>query len=340
MRKLLNGLLLLSICVMTALVLINTTEPETLISILGTVNGDYIYLGVGALILYILLETLMIHLMLNHGSVNRYPWIVAFKATVVGQYFNLVTPFSSGGQPMQLHAMVQDGIPIKKGTAVLVNKFLIFQIGVTVYSFILILIQFLFLHKGLPLTSRWVYLGVAINCAGLIAMVLSIYRPALLKTFSAVVIHAMHRLKIIKRGLYWIHWMNHKIDDYTTHIREMMAMRQLVTPVVLLTTLQLTAYFSIGWFVYMALGLTGSSFLSIITLQALLFVSVAFIPTPGSAGASEGGFYLLFSAIFTQNTIGGGIILWRGISYYLNLSLTGLITLGFTFKQMLHEHRR
>ncbi len=339
MKKIMNGLLLLSICIITALVLINTTEPETLIQVLKTVNMTFVYLGIAALVLYILLETVMIYLMLNHDARSKYSWISAFKITVVGQYFNLVTPFSSGGQPMQLHAMVQEGIPIQQGTAVLVNKFLVFQIGVTVYSFVLILIQFLFFQRGLPLGGNLIYLGVLINCLGLLLMVLSIYRPGLLKTASAVILHGLHQLRLIRRGLYWTNWMNNKIDDYTLHIRSMIGMRQVVIPVALLTVIQLTAYFSIGWFVYLSLGLKGSGFLTIITLQALLFVAVAFIPTPGSAGASEGGFYLLFAAVFTQNTLAGGVLLWRGISYYLNLCLTGLITLGFTVKQMLHQHR-
>lgn len=338
MRKLLSSLLLICICTFTALILVNTTEPETLMQVLRTVNLQFVLWGVTALLFYILLEAQMIHLMLNHDSESRYPWLSAFKATVAGQYFNLVTPFSSGGQPMQLHIMMKDGIPLRRGTAVLVNKFLVFQIGVTLYSFVLILIQFLFFHQGLPLNNGLMILGVVFNCGGLALILLSIFRPALLKSLSTAVLHCLHWLRITRRGLYWINWMNHKIDDYTSHIREMMAMRHLVTPVVLLTILQLTAYFSIGWFVYRALGLSGSSFLSIITLQALLFVSVAFIPTPGSAGASEGGFYLLFSTVFTQNTLAGGVLLWRGISYYLNLMVTGLLTLGFTFKEMLHKH--
>lgn len=338
MKKLLNALSLLSVCIITALILINTTEPETLLKLLRTVNIRFVFMGVTALIFYIMLETLMIHLMLNQDSENRYSWMSAFRITATGQYFNMVTPFSSGGQPMQLHAMVQEGIPIKRGTAVIINKFLVFQVGVTIYSFVLILIQILLFHTGLPSTSKLVYLGVLINCIGLVALVLTIYWPVLLKSILSIVLHGLHRLGIIRRGLYWIHWTNHKIDDYTTHIREMIALRRLMTPIVILTFIQLTAYFSIGWFVYRSLGLTGSSYLSIITLQALLFVSVAFIPTPGSAGASEGGFYLLFSTVFTQSTIGGGVLLWRGISYYLNLGITGLITLGFAMKRMLDEH--
>lgn len=338
MKKILNGLLLISICLFTALILIKTTEPQTLMQVLKTVDISFIYMGVSALIFYILLEVTMLRLMLNHDSADKSTWISVFRITVIGQYFNMITPFSSGGQPMQLHAMVQEGIPIRKGTAVLVNKFLVFQIGVTLYSLLLILIQFVFFHTGLPSIGKLVYWGVLINCSGLIIILLSIYRPELLKAVSAVILHSMHRLRVIRRGLYWSNWMNHRIDDYTTHIRDMMGMKRLMASVAVLTILQLTAYFSIGWFVYLSLGLTGSSFLTLITLQALLFVSVAFIPTPGSAGASEGGFYLLFSAVFTQNTLAGGVLLWRGISYYLNLGITGLITLGFTMKEMLHEH--
>ncbi len=338
MRKIINGVLLLCICLLTAFVLINTTEPGTLLKVLKTAKMQFVYMGIAALGVYILLEVWMLRLMLNHGSLQRVSWLSVFRAAAVGQYFNLVTPFSSGGQPMQLHAMVEEGIPLKRGTAVLVNKFLFFQIGVTLYSFVLIAFNLLFLHSALPLTSRLVYFGVAVNCCSLFMILMFIYRPAVLKGISSATLHGLNKLRIIRRCLYWVNWMNAKIDDYTEHIRDMMAMKQLAVPVAALTLVQLTAYFSIGWFVYKALGLSGSSYLSIITLQALLFVSVAFIPTPGSAGASEYGFYLLFSAIFTQNSIAGGVLLWRGISYYLNMCVTGLITLGFSLKEMMGKH--
>lgn len=338
MKKLSSALLLLSICIITALVLVRTTEPETLVHVLGTVNASYVYMGIAALAVYIVLESVMIYLMLNYRAAHRYSWASAFRVTVIGQYFNMVTPFSSGGQPMQLHAMVQEGIEIKSGTAVVVNKFLIFQIGITLYSFALVLVQFLFFNQELPAMSGLVYLGVSINFSVLLFMVLSIYRPEFLKVIAVVVLHGLYQLRIIRRKLHWINWMNHKIEDYTTHIREMIGMQHVMIPVILLTFVQLTAYFSIGWFVYLSLGLKGSSYLTIITLQALLYISVAFIPTPGSAGASEGGFYLIFASVYTQNTLTGAILLWRGISYYLSLGITGLITLGFTVKQMLSKH--
>lgn len=339
MRKIMNGVLLVGICLVTAFFLIHTTEPGALLTLLKTVDMGFVYMGIAALLVYILLEVWMLRLMLNHGSLQRVSWRSVFRAAAVGQYFNLVTPFSSGGQPMQLHAMVEEGIPIKKGTAVLVNKFLFFQIGVTLYSFMLILFSLLLLHRTLPLTSRLIYFGVAVNCAGLFMILMFIYRPVVLKVISSAVLHGLKKLRIIRRCLYWVNWTNGKIDDYTAHIRDMMAMKRLAVPIAALTIVQLTAYFSIGWFVYKALGLDGGSFLSIITLQALLFISVAFIPTPGSAVASEYGFYLLFSTIFTQNSIAGGVLLWRGISYYLNMCVTGLITLGFSLKEMMGKRQ-
>lgn len=336
-RRIVNGLTLLLICAVSLAVAMNTAEPSSVLKLIRRVDKGFIALGIISLLVYIVLEALMIHLMLNHDSDKRYPWISALKATVIGQYFNLVTPFSSGGQPMQLHAMVKDGISLKQGTAVLVNKFLVFQIGVTVYSVVLVFLRWVVFHQGLPVTSALVYLGISVNCMGLAGITLSIFRPNALKGLVTIILHHLHRFRFIKRGVYWITWSHHKIDDYTAHIRDMMGMGHIVFPVVVLTWIQLTAYFSIGWFVYRAMGLSGSSYLSILTLQAILFTSVAFIPTPGSAGAAEGGFYLLFSAIFSPGKVGGGILLWRGISYYLNMVITGALTLVFTLKQIVYR---
>ncbi len=56
-------------------------------------------------------------------------------------------------------------------------------------------------------------------------------------------------------------------------------------------------------------------------------MAASYIPTPGTAGASEGGYYLLFKPLFTKNFIGYALLLWRGISYYFRLIITGIVVL-------------
>ena len=79
-------------------------------------------------------------------------------------------------------------------------------------------------------------------------------------------------------------------------------------------------------FTYFAFGLNSTPWFQILTISCLLFVSASYTPLPGASGAQEGGFILYFNGIFTDGTIGLGLLTWRFFTYYLFL-LTGMATI-------------
>ena len=54
--------------------------------------------------------------------------------------------------------------------------------------------------------------------------------------------------------------------------------------------LQLLAFYSIPYFIYQSLGLSGFHWLTITSIQAVLYISVSALPLPGAVGVTEGGF--------------------------------------------------
>lgn len=66
--------------------------------------------------------------------------------------------------------------------------------------------------------------------------------------------------------------------------------------------------------------------------QALLYVSVAFIPTPGSAGGAEAVFLMMFGSVFGAGTP-VAMIIWRFIIFYLILILGGIYVGIFTLNK-------
>ena len=72
-------------------------------------------------------------------------------------------------------------------------------------------------------------------------------------------------------------------------------------------------------FTYYAFGLSGTPWYQILTMSCLLFVSASYTPLPGASGAQEGGFMAYFAGIFTDGTIGVGLLIWRFFTYYMFL---------------------
>ena len=76
---------------------------------------------------------------------------------------------------------------------------------------------------------------------------------------------------------------------------------------------------------------------AIAALQAVLFLVVSLIPLPGGTGASEGGFLLLYTSVFTGGALETAMLLSRFASFYLPLLVSGLLLWAKSAGSPLHR---
>ena len=101
--------------------------------------------------------------------------------------------------------------------------------------------------------------------------------------------------------------------------------------------LQLAAMHSIPYWVTLSLGVHSVTFLQVTALQAVLFLVVSLIPLPGGTGASEGGFLLLYTSVFTGGALETAMLLSRFASFYLPLLVSGLLLWAKSADSPLHR---
>ena len=123
----------------------------------------------------------------------------------------------------------------------------------------------------------------------------------------------------------WNQWWEQQWADlcqcrqcYRTHKKQLGKM-------FLTSLLQLTAYHSVPFWVYLAFGLSGQSAIAVVGLQAVLFLSVSSLPLPGAVGLTEGGFLLLYQTVFPAAILPSAMLLSRTVSFYLILLCCGLV---------------
>lgn len=117
------------------------------------------------------------------------------------------------------------------------------------------------------------------------------------------------------------------MKDYEISAKEVRREPSITIKTFILTILQLTAYFAVSWAIYRSFGLARIGIVRILALQSLLYMAISFIPTPGNAGASEGGFLIIFHLLYSGATLMPAMLIWRLITYYSNLLFGGLIAL-------------
>ncbi|BEP28088.1 lysylphosphatidylglycerol synthase transmembrane domain-containing protein [Helicovermis profundi] len=337
MKKKWNSVLFIVLIVVTFLTIYTKIDIKLFENALLNANIKFLVLGLICMFVYWGIEAGLIDMLIKKVSPKTKFW-TSIKTTVIGQYYSSITPFASGGQPAQLYEMSKDNIPGGKATAVLVSKFLLFQVSVTLYSLMLIIVRMKHLLLGLKSASGFVFTGLFINTIGLSAIILLAFKPNLLKRVANFIIYKLEKFKLIKNAELKIKKFDHYVSEYLVSINYMKQDVISTIYMFLLTIIQLTAFFSITYFIYKALGLSGTSIIDIVSLQALLYMAVSFIPVPGTVGASEVGFSLLLGSIFSANLVAVALILWRGISYYFGLIFCGIFTfLIYSFDKSRNE---
>jgi uncharacterized protein (TIRG00374 family) len=298
-----------------------------------TLDLKYIAVAVLFMGMFLFLEALMLDILVNING-RKTAFKVAIKSMFIGQFYSLVTPFSSGGQPMQLFAMMKDGLKASHSTAVLVNKFLYFQVGVTLFSLTLVILKWSSVIGYLTASYGVIALGLTFNTLGLTLLLLMVFKPNKLKVTALKLIACLRWFKVseIKIKAKQNKCCEH-VNEFTHNIKGLLVNRLVMFKMSVLTIVQLIFYFGITYFIYRAFGQTEKSFVEILALQSVLYMSISLIPTPGSAGVAEGGFYFIFSSLFPAGTVAGGMLIWRGISYYLNLLVSGIITMYISAKE-------
>ena len=319
------GFLLLLICM--TVYLVSTTLDITLIPmIMKLVNKKFIFIGFLIMVLYIILECTIINILIKTIQKTKVRFL-AVKIAMMGFYYNLVTPFASGSQPMQIYALNKYDINLSKSIAIVTNKTVLFQTVVTIYSAVIIFLNIEVLKNELPSMLVLMSIGMVMNIVSLLGGMLIVLSPNTMKIIVKVIVNILYRLKIFKSLNKKIHTINRFIDEYSYSIKLFIKNKKALCLSIILTIIQLTVFFSISYCVYKAFNLNGLSLFDVLALQVFLYMSVSPIPTPGNVGANEVAFLTIFSNVFPGNIIGYSVFLYSIYVYYFLVVVCGLFTI-------------
>lgn len=319
------GFLLLLICM--TVYLVSTTLDITLIPmIMKLVNKKFIFIGFLIMVLYIILECTIINILIKTIQKTKVRFL-AVKIAMMGFYYNLVTPFASGSQPMQIYALNKYDINLSKSIAIVTNKTVLFQTVVTIYSAVIIFLNIEVLKNELPSMLVLMSIGMIMNIVSLLGGMLIVLTPNTMKIIVKVIVNILYRLNIFKSLNKKIHTINKFIDEYSYSIKLFIKNKKALCLSIILTIIQLTVFFSISYCVYKAFNLNGLSLFEVLSLQVFLYMSVSPIPTPGNVGANEVAFLTIFANVFPGNIIGYSVFLYSIYVYYFLVVVCGLFTI-------------
>lgn len=287
--------------------------------VLKTLKTEWLILAFCAMFMYWLTDTFILSGTLNILYDKKVPFIKNFRTTIIGQYYSALTPSSTGGQPMQVVYMKRDGIPVGVSTCVMLIKFISYQMAMFTYVIAGYIINGHYYYTQMNGIFWLSILGSGITAAAVIGLTLIMINKEFVKKMLHWVVKILSKLKIIKNPEKTNANLDGMVDDFITAFGYLKKNVVKFIGTYFIALVHLLSQFSVTVCLYFAFGLKGANVLDIILLQALLNVTVTLMPLPGATGASEFGFYGFFAMIFPSELIFFAMMMWRLITYYMNI---------------------
>ena len=315
---------------------LRTVNLRLLVQDFFTLNWWWMLVALACICLYLILEGVVVKIFMNNRHAD-FTWKDALRLPPIEQLFNGITPFSTGGQPAQLVAMLQCGVDGGLASSVLLMKFVVFQAMIVINFLISLLIGFHFIAEKLHALSLLVLLGFVIHLAVIVGLLLVMYWYGFTKRALNLLIkpcawfmkpQLYERLRIS---------LNEKVDSFYQESLRMKEEYGKMAKVCLVTLCQLFFYYAIPYFIMLALGVHGMNFIMVISLHVLIFMIISLFPIPGGAGGAEYSFSVLFASFIGSGTkLVLAMILWRLLTYYFGM-FAGMVALFIKPDKIKHE---
>lgn len=244
----------------------------------------------------------------------------SLRIPLIEALFNGITPFSSGGQPAQLFALVQSGVDAGRATSILLMKFVVYQSMIVINFIVCLFLGFHLIADKLHVMGILLIFGFVIHLAVIIGLLLIMYWYNFTKKLTKLCLKPFKRFLAPARYERYDKMINEKIDNFYRESLTMKDNYKLLFQISLITLVQLFFYYIIPYFILLALRVDHVSLVTVMTLHVLIVMIISLFPIPGGAGGAEYSFSLIFSTFVDSGSkLVLAMLIWRIITYYFGM---------------------
>lgn len=302
---------------------------RTILGELAHLHYGWLVVALICMLLSVLCEGFVVKILLKR-QFPTYSLKDALRIPLIEALFNGITPFSSGGQPAQLFALLQSGVDAGRATSILLMKFVVYQSMIVLNFIVCLFLGFHLIADKLHVMGFLLIFGFLIHLAVILGLLLVMYWYDFTKKALNLCLKPFKRFMSHERYTRIEALVNEKIDTFYLESLELKANYRLLFKVSLVTLVQLFFYYIIPYFILLALHVDRASILLVMTLHVLIVMVISLFPIPGGAGGAEYSFSLIFSTFVNSGSkLVLAMIIWRVITYYLAM-FGGMVALVIT----------
>lgn len=301
---------------------IRDTNMNQLLDSLMKINFGWLIVAFISMILSFVFEALVLRVLLANRLDRKLKIWEYLRLPLIQALFNAITPFSSGGQPAQLVALMQSKVEVGRASSVLLMKFVVYQTMVMINFIIALVISFKSIADSFSGLAILIIGGFIIHIVTISILLMIMYYYKLTKKIAVILLKPIKHFLKPEKGEQIEQTTLNKID---TFYQESLVLKKepiKVLKAAILTFLQLLFYYLVIYFVLLALHATNVDIIHVLVLHVMIVMIVSIFPVPGGAGGAEFSFKHLFAGFLaTNSSLVLGMFLWRFITYYFGMFL-------------------
>ncbi len=268
--------------------------------------------------------------------------LTSCKVALVGKYYDNVTPFHTGGQPMQMIYLHKKGLDIGDASAIITAKYFANTLAWLVVGVVLLcnvgaLASVDSATTILLIVGAWI--GVVVHVSIPILILLFIIAPAFTKKLLAWIVRTGGKLKLIKDEQATLERYVANVERYKASFKSLLKYKGRAVILFCLCLLEPIIVYAMPYILMLALPcgieMSNSMLITVMSINAFAGFAVMIVPTPGNSGVIEWVTSLAFVSI-ASNVLFWVVFMWRFMMYYIYI----LIGLAMTVQEFIRNQIR
>lgn len=303
-----------------------------IINYISNINLFWLFVSIAILLLHRVIVGLCSYkvVLINNANVNFGKMV---QINFIIPFFHGITPFSGGGQPMEIYYLHNEGVSKTKSTNIVLQNFILYQIALIIVSLLAVICNQIFeLFPKDDFMRRLVLLGFLINFLVLLISLVAGFYKKLTSYIVKKIITFLNKIKIIKDVDGTLNKFNNYIDNFYNNANLLKKNKKQVCYVILLHMISLILLYSIPYTIILGMGLKDINYIYILIATTYVMIIGSFVPIPGGTGGIEYGFMYFCGLIISGSVLTAVMLMWRFITYYLAMIIGAIFLMMYRKK--------
>lgn len=326
-KKFLNYIVLLLVTVLVLFFSLKDNYKETL-NVVGSLDKRWLLVAFLLIVCYWFFKAIAFDNIIKKFK-KDFRFRNSFKFILQINFFNAITPFSSGGQPFEIYYLKKEKIKMADVTTIVIEQFVVYQVALVLLGLIAIITNnIMHIFPNNSILKNLVTIGFIINTLITVVLFLLAFTTKTNTFIITKVIHLLNKLKIVKDE-------KAKKEKFTTYIKDLHdGTKKLLENKIEFLSLILSNFVGLIclYLVPLAILYATGDYTSINGLQSIICAAYvmligSFVPIPGGTGGLEYGFMQFYGYFIKGSVLTAIMITWRFITYYIPMVI-GAIAVG------------